>query len=146
MLKKRKLNELEGKDVSAIDDEIGTANKDLEQQWEATRQELVSKYKLDDLSALSYDSDPHTMWKQWKHKLLLLVRQKNAAFDSNYVPSKKENNGEPLRQTAEKCLSNIVRSEIPVKILGNAPLSYVRREYPKKLQKILKTEKTGTVL
>ncbi|CAD5228855.1 unnamed protein product [Bursaphelenchus okinawaensis] len=140
LLEKRKQLEAEGKDLSELDDQIGKTALQEEGEYKDFAQTTRKTFEIDNREKLE-DQDERSLRRRLDERLLLLVKQK---FGEN-EPKKwtlpvLKNNGETLRQTAEKCLGETISSDVNVTIIGNAPFSVHPCKYPTKLAESLNKE------
>ncbi|KAL6258091.1 hypothetical protein P5V15_010009 [Pogonomyrmex californicus] len=68
-------------------------------------------------------------------KLLLLVQQKVGDLHYWIPPQGIQQEGETMRQTAERALQDTCGEGLKVKFYGNAPIGFYKYKYPKKLFK-----------
>lgn len=99
MIEKRKLLELEGKDLSELDEQIGISNIHLLDEWKKEGDKIIEQYNLNNVD---YDGDNDYLSIQRKidRKLVLLVREKlfSSEYSSPWILPQLKNNGEPLRE------------------------------------------------
>ena len=144
-MEKRKRLEEEGKDLSLLEGELGKTVMMEEEEWIKKKQLAFETYgiKRDAFE----DKNPKTLSRAFDRKLILLVRQRFAnsgdKYSSPWILPQLKNDGESLRQTAEKCLGEVFSGDVKLSIYGNAPQSHITYKYPKKLVDQLKTTSVG---
>uniref|UniRef100_A0A1I7RJ94 39S ribosomal protein L46, mitochondrial n=1 Tax=Bursaphelenchus xylophilus TaxID=6326 RepID=A0A1I7RJ94_BURXY len=140
LFEKRRQLEAQGKDLSELDEQIGIPATQEEEEYIKNEKKIRAEYELDNRKKWE-DESGKSLRKALDRKLILLVKQKFSQNEPNFwtIPSLK-NNGEPLRETAVRCLGDIFESDVNVNILGNAPVSVTQYEYSKKLADHLQTE------
>ncbi|KAH7729450.1 adapter-related protein complex 1 sigma 1B subunit [Aphelenchoides avenae] len=131
--RRRKLEE-EGKSLSELSDEMGITTDQLEDDWDRRWEATRAKYKFDQIPDVS---DERALHRKLDRKLALIVRQNFPSTGKDYaspwILPELKNDGEPLRQTAERCLGNLFDDSVRVTVFGNAPLSCYPYTYPKAL-------------
>ncbi|EPB78815.1 enoyl-CoA hydratase/isomerase family protein [Ancylostoma ceylanicum] len=142
LIAKRAELEREGKELSELDEQIGVANAQIEDEWKKKGEQLVQSLCLNKPRS-SEDKDERSLRRLLDRKLLLVVRQRlgQANYESPWIlPQTKHLPGESLRETAERCLGEIA-SGVKATIYGNAPIAVFSQKYPKPLKNRL--EKDG---
>ncbi|KHJ97521.1 enoyl-CoA hydratase/isomerase family protein [Oesophagostomum dentatum] len=142
LIAKRAELEREGKELSELDEQIGVANAQIEDEWSKRGEQLTQNLGLDKSSSSS-DTDEHNLRRMLDRKLLLVVRQRlgQANYESPWIlPQTRHQPGESLRETAERCLREI-GSGLKASVYGNAPFAVYTQKYPKPLKTRL--EKDG---
>lgn len=145
-MEKRKQLEEEGKDLSLLEGELGKTAMMEEEEWIKKKQLAYETYGIKK-DAFEDKKNPKTLSRAFDRKLILLVRQRfdnmGDKYSSPWVLPQLKNDGESLRQTAEKCLGEVFSSNVKLSIYGNAPQSHITYKYPKKLINGLKTTSVG---
>ncbi|EYC18740.1 hypothetical protein Y032_0026g1342 [Ancylostoma ceylanicum] len=124
LIAKRAELEREGKELSELDEQIGVANAQIEDEWKKKGEQLVQSLCLNKPRS-SEDKDERSLRRLLDRKLLLVVRQRlgQANYESPWIlPQTKHLPGESLRETAERCLGEIA-SGVKATIYGNAPIA-----------------------
>lgn len=75
MIEKRKQLEAEGKDLSALDEQIGISSLQLSQEWLEKCKDLTQKYNLD-APIIQPEENFQSLTRKLDKKLFLLVRQR----------------------------------------------------------------------
>lgn len=137
LLEKRALLESEGKDLSDLDEKIGISALLMKDDWEKSGKTLLEKNRIGDLSAVQKNS-VKSLWRAIDRQAVLLVKQRFSRTD-NYespwaLPQTTVKPGETLRESAERCISEITNNNPQISIIGNAPFSVFTYRYPKNLQ------------
>ncbi|KAE9549455.1 hypothetical protein FO519_007330 [Halicephalobus sp. NKZ332] len=145
ILEKRKQLEEAGKDLSLLEGELGKTAMMEEEEWIKKKQISFETYGIS-RDAFEDKKNPKTLSRAFDKKLILLVRQRFASMDkysSPWILPQLKNDGESLRQTAERCVGEIFNGNVKLSIYGNAPQSHITYKYPKKLVDQLKTASAG---
>uniref|UniRef100_A0A7E4V4I8 MRP-L46 domain-containing protein n=1 Tax=Panagrellus redivivus TaxID=6233 RepID=A0A7E4V4I8_PANRE len=145
LIAKRKELEAAGKDLSLLEGEIGVTAAMQEEDW-IRRQNSVLETTNATRHAGEENENTKTLSRYFDKKLLLLVQQKfdnsAAKYASPWILPQIKNNGEPLRQTVEKCVGEVFDENVKLTIFGNAPFWHITYKYPKKL---IESTKSGTI-
>lgn len=103
-MEKRKKLEAEGKDLSALDEEILVASLQLKDDWLEKAEELIKTYNLNTRQAFD-EEGPKSFRRKLDRKLALLVRQRfpdapDATYVSPWILPRRVHSGdeETLRQ------------------------------------------------
>ncbi|CAJ0930128.1 unnamed protein product, partial [Mesorhabditis belari] len=132
LLAKKAELEASGKDLSELEGELEVTNLMKEQEWNARADRLVKNYKLNERN--DGEKDEKSLQRLLDRQLVLVVRQKfgQKQYASPWkLPEIEHRQGETLRQTAERCLGEVVSGDLAVQIQGNAPVSIYTFRYPK---------------
>uniref|UniRef100_A0A914IAD5 Large ribosomal subunit protein mL46 n=1 Tax=Globodera rostochiensis TaxID=31243 RepID=A0A914IAD5_GLORO len=148
LLEKRKQLEIEGRDLSALDEQISVSSIQLKDDWFEKSEELIKQYKFDSPQTNEEEEkNPKAFGRMRHRKLALLVKQRFPdAPTSDYVspwilPRLVRSGDDSLRQTAEKCIIELFPTfdQMPIgfQVLGNAPISHFVQRYSNAMQKRL---------
>jgi hypothetical protein len=146
LLEKKKQLEAEGKDLSQLEGEIGITAMMQEEDWLKRKETVSAQYGIDK-HAFEHNDNVQTLSRYFDRKLMLIVKQKfeNSSDDyaSPWILPQLKNSNESLRQTAERCIGDVFDNDMKLRIYGNAPIWHMSYIYPKKMQKLLKTDAMG---
>ncbi|VDM42995.1 unnamed protein product [Toxocara canis] len=146
LLAKRAQLEAEGKELSALDEEIGLTAEVQREEWARTADTLRRRFAIGDISKVEENSD-RSLKRKLHEKLLLVVRQKFARSDGYYspwiLPQLANRIDENLKQTAERCLYDVVEGTVHASVSSNAPFSMYSYRYPPGLSKNTSSESVG---
>jgi len=141
LLDRRRQFEIEGKDLSELDEQLGISSIQKRDDWFQGGEEILEKFDIRRNNKLGL-SDKNASSKS-DRKLVLSIRQRfPPPSDPEYVspwqfPILMNNGKESLRQTVDRCLGDVLfaKNETPgIRAYGNAPLAHLRYKYPKKLR------------
>ncbi|MFH4978354.1 hypothetical protein AB6A40_005063 [Gnathostoma spinigerum] len=148
LLRKRADLEAQGKELSELDEEIGITASLQHDEW-LKKAEAVKKEYLSKTVAEEQNLDlPVTSLERKLHKKLYLLTQQTFhrcdGYKSPWIfPQTMHRPGETLRQTAERCMGEIVVRPMRVAFSSNAPFSMIGYRYPKGLKRDQTTGATG---
>ncbi|XP_014478687.1 PREDICTED: 39S ribosomal protein L46, mitochondrial [Dinoponera quadriceps] len=105
------------------------------QEFEDSNLEELKNFKFAPrITKFDEQNETSSLKRKLDKNLLLLVHQKIG--DKHYwiPPQGIRQEGETMRQTAERVLQNECGTKIKVKFYGNAPIGFYKYKYPRKLQ------------
>ncbi|GFN84514.1 39S ribosomal protein l46, mitochondrial [Plakobranchus ocellatus] len=109
-----------------VDTETVTA-LDLEDKWDA---EIKSFTPASRVTQADEQQNQKSVERRLESSLYLLVKQNIAGREHWVLPQATWENGETLRQTAERALSSVC-GDVKATVLGNAPCAVAKYEPPK---------------
>jgi len=125
----------EKKKQDVIDEADTDATKmtaiEIEDAWE---EELKSFTKASRRTEADARSDVLSLERALDRRLVLVVRQKLGDKDHWLLPMDRWNDGESMRQTAERVLASLCGTELQAIFLGNAPCGFYKYRYPSAVQ------------
>ncbi|VDK42509.1 unnamed protein product [Anisakis simplex] len=146
LLAKRAQLEAEGKELSALDEQIGVTAESLQDDWSWKAEILKKQFAIGDISKVEENVET-SLRRKLTEKLCLIVKQKFNRKD-NYsspwiLPQSANRTDENLKQTVERCISDITEGTVQAVVLGNAPFSMYTYRYPSGLRQNTDSESVG---
>lgn len=122
---KMKQKNADNEDVTNADTETVTA-LDLEDKWDAELKSFTPASRITDADK---SGDQRSLDRKLDSSLYLLVKQNIAGREHWVLPQATWEDGETLRQTAERALSSVC-GDVQANVLGNAPCAVAKYEPP----------------
>lgn len=114
----------------------GDVELDLDESVKQTAQDLKDAYKEElkkfQLASRTTEadakSDKKSLERSLEQTLILLVEQKVGTQKHFLLPQGLHNDGETLRETAERVVKE--QCDLPVQVYGNSPVGFYKYKYP----------------
>ncbi|CAJ0587937.1 unnamed protein product, partial [Mesorhabditis spiculigera] len=133
LLERKAKLEAAGRDLSELEGELEVTNQMREQEWQNKATQLAKRYKFDDAEKIEGDVDEKNEKRLADKELVLVVKQRYGREDGYQSPWQfpeiSTRQGEPLRQSAERCVGELLMGDVSIQ--GNAPISVFTLRYPK---------------
>ncbi|EFN76605.1 39S ribosomal protein L46, mitochondrial [Harpegnathos saltator] len=121
--------------TSNIDNKDDTILIQTAQDFEDSNQEELDNFKFAPrITSCDKQNTLSSLKRKLDKNLLLLVHQEIGGKHYWIPPQSIRQEGETMRQTAERVLQNVCGTKIQVKFYGNAPIGFYKYKYPKNLQ------------
>uniref|UniRef100_F1KX29 Large ribosomal subunit protein mL46 n=1 Tax=Ascaris suum TaxID=6253 RepID=F1KX29_ASCSU len=138
LLAKRAQLEAEGRELSALDEQIGVTAEAQRDDWMKKGETSRKRFAIGDLSKVEENKDT-SLRRKLQEKLILVVKQRfsrDDGYSSPWIlPQTANRCDENLKETAERCLSNIFEGALHATVSGNAPFSVYSYRYPSGLKR-----------
>ncbi|XP_039628943.1 39S ribosomal protein L46, mitochondrial [Polypterus senegalus] len=105
--------------------------QDLEDMWDQKMQQFSPAPRITEEDK---KNDRMSLNRSLGDTLLLLVKEKIGKNDVWLLPQAQWEEGETLRQTAERALTTVTGGSINATFLGNAPCGFYKYKFPKDVQ------------
>ncbi|XP_054716602.1 LOW QUALITY PROTEIN: 39S ribosomal protein L46, mitochondrial-like [Uloborus diversus] len=113
-------------------DEADAISQQTAQDFEDASIEEFNKYKpASRTTEADVKNDRRSIQRKLDQSLLLVIKEKLGNDFKWILPQAVHQNGETLRQTAERALNEVCLNEGNVKFIGNAPVGHYKYKYPK---------------
>ncbi|KAG8197080.1 hypothetical protein JTE90_004346 [Oedothorax gibbosus] len=113
-------------------EDMDSIAKQTAQDFEDLRQEQFNKYKPNERESEDDKTDnKQSLRRKLDSSLVLVIKQKLGNDHRWVLPQTIHQNGETLKQTAERVLKEICPNPPKIRIMGNAPVGYYKYKYPK---------------
>ncbi|KAJ1179916.1 hypothetical protein NDU88_005147 [Pleurodeles waltl] len=117
---------------SDFDDDDGgkeiVMTQDLEDKWEQKMKQFRLAPRVTEADA---KNDKTSLNRKLDTNLILLVKERLGSEDSWLLPQTHWQQGETMRQTAERALFTVSGGNLQVRFLGNAPCGFYKYRFPK---------------
>ncbi|XP_023024236.2 mitochondrial ribosomal protein L46 [Leptinotarsa decemlineata] len=121
-----------GGDLDDMDSNLKQTAQDLMDLWS----EEASKFKpASTTTEADKKNDLKSLSRKLDKSLVFVLNQKIGDKYFYMLPQDLRQDGETLRQTAERTLKQTVGSEVKAQIFGNAPCGFYKYKYPASLRK-----------
>jgi large subunit ribosomal protein L46 len=122
-------------------DDVEVHLKDTAQDFADASAEELSKFKsADRTTEADKKNDDKALDRKLDKHLVLVMKQKIGQKDLYLLPQAMRNDGETLRQAAERILKSTCGNELKATVYGNAPSGFYKYKYPSSVR-----EKNQTV-
>ncbi|KRT85689.1 hypothetical protein AMK59_1456, partial [Oryctes borbonicus] len=118
----------------------GTADVDIvvkqtAQDFLDSSTDELSKFKfVDRITKADKKNDQKSLSRKLDKHLVLVVKQKLGDKDHYILPQGVRNDGETLRQTADRLVMELCGNDLKAQIYGNAPTGFYKYKYPHDVQ------------
>ncbi|XP_055950196.1 39S ribosomal protein L46, mitochondrial-like [Argiope bruennichi] len=117
-------------------EDMDTVSKQTAQDFEDACIEEFNKYKPNPrITEADKTNDRKSLHRKLDSSLVLVVKQKLGNDYRWILPQTIHQEGDTLRQTAERSLHELCPDPIQVRFMGNAPVGYYKYKYPKAARK-----------
>ncbi|GJQ69203.1 putative ribosomal protein L46 [Trypoxylus dichotomus] len=115
--------------------DVDVVVKQTAQDFLDTSTEELNKFKFADrITKADKENDQKSLNRKLDKHLVLVVKQKLGDEDYYILPQAARNEGETLRQTADRLVMEICGSDLKAQIYGNAPTGFYKYKYPRNIQ------------
>jgi len=113
-------------------EDMDSVSKQTAQDFEDASLEEFNKFKPNSrITEADLKNDQRSIKRKLDSNLILVIKQKIGNDHRWILPQAVHQEGESLRETAERAFSEICSSPVKMQMMGNAPVGYYKYKYPK---------------
>lgn len=113
-------------------DDTEVSNQTAQDYLDKNKEELSTFKFASRITEADKNKDTKSLNRKLEENLVLVIKEKLGNEDFWILPQGLWNNGETLKETAERFLKESCGNNINVKFYGNAPCGFYKYKYPKK--------------